>query len=456
MKQGKRGYIAFLLCVQASAGVCASDGHSGLEWTRVPMSVRQETYGGSYDVFKVFQNPALLGIQPRTFSAGLSNQLLYGGSENLWSVAGGYMAESGDLGSYGIAVLASGLLSRNIGEVDMFGSETGVEIGETALRGNMAGVYQWKFFNLGVSVGQASESYSGVRTAGGSSLPATKTFMVDTGTILSIGALDLGCAYHFRNGAAAGELSVGGALKLKGYFNGTLNGETYVPWFYQLSKPFTNVGITWNAHRMLEVRAGAFVPGSDSYSGRLGFTVRYKDYCLNYTLVLPLKGGLGSSHLIGLDYSFGKEQAQSKDTKSLYETRERTLAVGAFEPQNVSVGDAMVISDMFRNEIIKEGSFNVIEKSNMDRILEKQAFQPSGCTTSECAVRLGKILNVRYIVIGSFGKLLDLYVTNIRVVDVETAKAVYSDALEVKTSSDVPAAVRTLAAHLTEAVKKSK
>jgi curli biogenesis system outer membrane secretion channel CsgG len=111
---------------------------------------------------------------------------------------------------------------------------------------------------------------------------------------------------------------------------------------------------------------------------------------------------------------------------------------------------------MFRNEIIREGSFNVVEKANMDKILQEQAFQQSGCTTSECAVKLGKILNVRYLVLGSFGKLLDLYVTNIRVVDVETAKAVYSDALEVKTSSEVPGAVRTLATRLTDAVKKSK
>jgi len=166
--------------------------------------------------------------------------------------------------------------------------------------------------------------------------------------------------------------------------------------------------------------------------------------------------GLGSSHLIGLDYSFGKERAQPKGLKFMLETKERTLAVGGFEPQNVSAGDAGVIADMFRNEIIREGSFNVVEKANMDKILQEQAFQQSGCTTQECAVKLGKVLNVRYLVVGSFGKLLENYVINIRVVDVESAKAVYSDSAENLSSSGVSAAVHGLSARLTEAVKKSK
>ena len=140
----------------------------------------------------------------------------------------------------------------------------------------------------------------------------------------------------------------------------------------------------------------------------------------------------------------------------MLETKERTLAVGGFEPQNVSAGDAGVIADMFRNEIIREGSFNVVEKANMDKILQEQAFQQSGCTTQECAVKLGKVLNVRYLVVGSFGKLLENYVINIRVVDVESAKAVYSDSAENLSSSGVSAAVHGLSARLTEAVKKSK
>jgi TolB-like protein len=63
----------------------------------------------------------------------------------------------------------------------------------------------------------------------------------------------------------------------------------------------------------------------------------------------------------------------------------------------------------------------------MDKIMAEQTFQQTGCTTAECAVKLGKILNVKYLIVGTFGKLMDQYVLNFRVVETETAKVIYSD-----------------------------
>jgi curli biogenesis system outer membrane secretion channel CsgG len=129
------------------------------------------------------------------------------------------------------------------------------------------------------------------------------------------------------------------------------------------------------------------------------------------------------------------------------------MAVSQFEAQNVSGGDAAVIADIFRTEVIKGGTFDVVEKANMDKILGEQAFQQTGCTTSDCAVKLGKILNVKYLVVGSFGKLMDAYVLSFRVIEVETAKAIYSDdAQGLVTQREVTAAIKELVRKLTVAV----
>jgi curli biogenesis system outer membrane secretion channel CsgG len=126
--------------------------------------------------------------------------------------------------------------------------------------------------------------------------------------------------------------------------------------------------------------------------------------------------------------------------------------VAAFDPQNVSAGDAAVIADMFRAELVKQGRFDIIEKVNMDKILAEQAFQQSGCTTAECAVKLGKILNVRYLIVGSFGKLMDQYVLNIRMVETESAKVIYSDAVgELSTQRAVQKAIAAMTTRLGKA-----
>ncbi len=189
----------------------------------------------------------------------------------------------------------------------------------------------------------------------------------------------------------------------------------------------------------------------------MGFTVLWRDWGLDYALVLPVGGGdLGASHILALRRDFGAERKVAEAPKFFLKQEERTLAVATFDPQGVSANDAAIISDMLRNRLIKEGAFNIIEKANMDKVLAEQAFQQSGCTSSECAVKLGKVLNVKYLVVGTFGKLLDRYVVSMRVVDIETAKAVYSDEAQAKDVPEVQTAIGQMASNLTEAVKKAK
>ena len=185
-------------------------------------------------------------------------------------------------------------------------------------------------------------------------------------------------------------------------------------------------------------------------------------------------GPAGPDHLIALNYSFGDEERDTlhaswrpgarapvaaEGKRARFETamaEADTMAVNDFEAQGVSSGDAAVVADLFRNEIVKGRIFNVVEKANMDKILAEQAFQQTGCTTQECAVKLGRILNVRYLVIGSFGKLLEQYVISVRVVDVESAAIVYSDVLQTEGADKVGTGVHELARRLTEAVTQRK
>ncbi len=92
--------------------------------------------------------------------------------------------------------------------------------------------------------------------------------------------------------------------------------------------------------------------------------------------------------------------------------------------------------------------FNVVEKQNMEKILAEQAFQQTGCTNEGCAVKLGKLLNVKVMIVGSFGKLLTEYFVTIRVIDVQTGESVYAKTAKAANVGEVESAIKGVVAEM--------
>ncbi|MEA2081918.1 MAG: CsgG/HfaB family protein [Elusimicrobiota bacterium] len=108
------------------------------------------------------------------------------------------------------------------------------------------------------------------------------------------------------------------------------------------------------------------------------------------------------------------------------------IAVTDFEARApLSQSEAAFISDFVRSDFVKSGRFNVIEKNNMDKVLAEQGFQQTGCSSAECAVAIGKVLNVKMMTVGSCGQLLGKYIITMNIVDVESAKIIFSDDVSV-------------------------
>jgi len=83
---------------------------------------------------------------------------------------------------------------------------------------------------------------------------------------------------------------------------------------------------------------------------------------------------------------------------------------------------ALAFTDRLRHELFNTGVFSVMERSEMEEILTEQGFQLSGCTTDQCYIEAGRILNVDHIVAGSVCQIGSLYSINLRLISVETAK----------------------------------
>ncbi|MFH0947725.1 MAG: CsgG/HfaB family protein [Elusimicrobiota bacterium] len=129
-------------------------------------------------------------------------------------------------------------------------------------------------------------------------------------------------------------------------------------------------------------------------------------------------------------------------------TEKLNIAVADFSGKNVSAADASIVADFLRTELVNIGTYDVIEKANMDKILAEAAFQQAGCTTSECAVQIGKILNVQKMIVGSLSKLEGIYYITVSIVNVETGKIDASQTAQCESSKELMSASQSLANQL--------
>ena len=121
------------------------------------------------------------------------------------------------------------------------------------------------------------------------------------------------------------------------------------------------------------------------------------------------------------------------------------IAVAEFEARQVSVMDATTVSDLLRGALVNLQLFNITERKNMEKILKEQKLQLSDCTETSCAVEMGRVLAVKKLIIGNFGKLLDSYYINVKLVNVETAEIEYSNKKECRDFDSINTACREIA-----------
>jgi formylglycine-generating enzyme required for sulfatase activity len=99
-----------------------------------------------------------------------------------------------------------------------------------------------------------------------------------------------------------------------------------------------------------------------------------------------------------------------------------TIAVFDFEALGVDNASALTISDLMRTELTGIGTWDLVEREKLTRILKELELQRTGLTQIDKAREIGRILNAEKLVLGSVGKLGSMYVVQARLVDVETGK----------------------------------
>lgn len=149
--------------------------------------------------------------------------------------------------------------------------------------------------------------------------------------------------------------------------------------------------------------------------------------------------------------TFGRAQVQPQDIGESSKVESKPLfkykiAVVDFEDKT-KYGQARLgssASDILTTELVKTGNFIVIERTQLQKVLEEQKLQQSGLIQQDSAMSVGRLLGLNALIIGSvsqFGVRIEgedaLFVqtkrqvaeavVDIRVVDVQTGKILYAD-----------------------------
>ena len=101
-----------------------------------------------------------------------------------------------------------------------------------------------------------------------------------------------------------------------------------------------------------------------------------------------------------------------------------TVAILDFEGQGVDASEVLTLSERMRTEIGNTKAVRLIERKAVEKIMEEQGLQQSGCTTDECAAEVGQLLGVQFMISGSIGKMGKSYTIDCKMFSVETGETI--------------------------------
>ena len=133
---------------------------------------------------------------------------------------------------------------------------------------------------------------------------------------------------------------------------------------------------------------------------------------------------------------YGQETVLTEEVAQDLAQGKETVAILDFEGRGISEMEAATLTDRLMSEMVNTDAVIMVERNQMEEILQEQGFQQSGCTTAECAAEVGALLGVQNMVSGSFGKLGNTYTIDSKMFSVETGATIRSVAKTYKGEVD--------------------
>ena len=123
---------------------------------------------------------------------------------------------------------------------------------------------------------------------------------------------------------------------------------------------------------------------------------------------------------------WAQTNTMTAETAAQLAAGKETVAILDFEGRGINQMEAQTLTDRLMSEMVNTDAVIMVERNQMEEIMNEQGFQQSGCTTSECAAEVGALLGVQNMVSGSFGKLGNSYTIDAKLFSVSTGGTIRS------------------------------
>ncbi len=124
------------------------------------------------------------------------------------------------------------------------------------------------------------------------------------------------------------------------------------------------------------------------------------------------------------------------------------IAVFDFDAKGISKNEAGVLTERFRSVLVATKKFNVVERQKINLIMDEIGLQQTGTISEETLSKAGRLLGVNSIIIGTVGKIGDLFTVDLRIVKVETGKVVKTISQNTNSKENLIALLERLAKRL--------
>lgn len=152
-----------------------------------------------------------------------------------------------------------------------------------------------------------------------------------------------------------------------------------------------------------------------------------------------------------------KERVDNLQTKAIFPADNEELeyqpyvAVFPFEDANARTEHTKLgqtITEMIVTALIQENKFTVMERVQLEKILQEQSLQQSGVIDAESAVEVGKLSGLEAVILGSISQLRNTIEVDGRLIAVETGRAMAAANASVNNADDLREAARRIASQL--------
>lgn len=106
---------------------------------------------------------------------------------------------------------------------------------------------------------------------------------------------------------------------------------------------------------------------------------------------------------------------------------------------------AVTVTGLLSGEIVSLRKFDVVDRANLDKVMREQALQQSGCSEEACAVKIGNILNVQKLVVGTVSRLGGQTIISVSFVDVERSRIELTETESASKDEEILSRIRALA-----------